>query len=733
MKKYIAMLVLLVACIASCFIFINRDENVYAKSISVSKNEVTCELNDEFYINKFVKISTDNNEYNMGFYYTSNNDLDINYYTGLVKATKVGEFLITINAKINGKEFLATTVTLNVIQTIYATSIDIEDTEIYTFLNHKVFNKIIYDNSDVNCTPIIEYSTSNIVRYNYENGQITTLNEGSCIVTIKTKSSRYSEYDLQTSFYVNVTSKNEQTIYKTIDVGKTTTIRFKSSEQTSPTVIPDNSIGLEILEYDFNYLIVNAVLTGEYKIKIVFSNTVFYIIVKVVWFYKTFVYFYAMWYNQWSMGKKLSTYKIIFLGFIALIILGGLLLWLPISTTDGHHFGFVDSLFTSASSVCVTGLSTIPNLGESLSVFGKIVVGLLMEIGGLGIITLATFFIILAGNKIGFHERFVLKESWNLENPHGVVKLIKNIVIFTICFQLFGAILNFFALSSYPFGQRIGISLFHAISSFNNVGLDIFGTDTNMIFLSDNILLNISTMILIVFGGLGFVTIFDVYKNKKWHKFSTTSKIILVTVPILILGGATLFYLFEDGKLNFFEALFQSISARTAGFSINATAELSNSSIMLLVLLMFIGGAPGSIAGGIKITTFVLTIKSIFRVPFNKDVNLYKRHIPNDNIFKAFCLIILAMLVIALGIILLTIFDPSFSIKQILVEVVSAYATVGLSLGITSSLSVGSKLVLIVTMFIGKLGPLMVLNTISSGNIEKPNNIKYLEENIMIG
>jgi len=282
MKKYITMLVLLVLCIASCLIFMNRDKNIYAKAISVSKNEITCELNDEFYVNKFVKISTDSNDYNMGFYYTSNNDLDINYYTGLVKATKVGEYLITIKAKISGKEFLATTVTLNVVHTVYAKSIDIEEKEVYTFLSHRVFNKIIYDTNDVNFTPIIEYSVPNVVRYNYETGLVTSIREGACIVTIKTKSSRNSDYDLKTSFYVNVASKNEQVISKTINVGEVTTIRFKSDEQTTPTVSLDNNSGLEILEYDFNYVMVNALATGEYRIKIIFTDAVFYINIKVV-------------------------------------------------------------------------------------------------------------------------------------------------------------------------------------------------------------------------------------------------------------------------------------------------------------------------------------------------------------------------------------------------------------------------------------------------------------------
>ena len=426
--------------------------------------------------------------------------------------------------------------------------------------------------------------------------------------------------------------------------------------------------------------------------------------------------------------KKVSPGRIIVLGFFSVIVLGTILLKLPISIRAGASVSLVDALFTSTSAVCVTGLIAV-DTADSFTVFGRAVVALLIQIGGLGVTSVGVGFILLMGKKIGIKERVLIKESMNLDSMKGLVKLVKSVLLLTLSFEVVGAILSYIVFSKdYKPLDALGISVFHSIAAFNNSGFDILGGLKNLIPYQNNILLNLTTCGLIIFGGLGFLVIKEIIRKRNFKKFSLHTKVVITTTAILLIVGTLFLKATED--ITWLGAFFFSTSARTAGFSTYPLGNFTNAGLFTLTILMFIGASPGSTGGGIKTTTIFTLFKSIYSTATNKHCVAFKRKIPTTVIFRAFNIIILALAVVCFGTFALSIIEPQFSFIQLLVEVTSAFGTVGLSTGITPNLTDLSKIIVSIIMFIGRLGP-MTMATIWS--FKESSNACYSEETVIIG
>ena len=412
--------------------------------------------------------------------------------------------------------------------------------------------------------------------------------------------------------------------------------------------------------------------------------------------------------------RKLSPGRIVVLGFAFVILTGSLILWLPISANEGVHVNHIDALFTSTSAVCVTGLIAV-DTADTFNVFGRTVVALLIQIGGLGVTCVGVGFILLAGKKIGIHGRVLIRDSMNLTTVKGVVALVESILFMTLLFEGIGAFLSFLVFSrDYPALDALGISVFHSVAAFNNSGFDILGGLTNLIPYQDNVLLNLTTCGLIIFGGLGFLVIREVWAKRSWKKLSLHSKVVILTSAVLLAAGTILLKMTEE--ITWLGALFQSTSARTAGFSTYPIGNFSNAGLFVLAILMFLGASPGSTGGGIKTTTTFVLVKSMFSAATNRHCSAFKRRISPEVISQAFIITILALGVVCM--------------QTFLMETVSAFGTVGLSTGITPDLNGCAKLILVLTMFIGRLGPLTIATIWSF----KPKaGAWYSEETITIG
>lgn len=429
-----------------------------------------------------------------------------------------------------------------------------------------------------------------------------------------------------------------------------------------------------------------------------------------------------------TIFKKINPGRFIALGFATVIILGTLFLFLPISHNPEVDVSLIDAFFISTSAVCVTGLVTV-DTADTFNTFGRVVIATLIQIGGLGIASVGVGVIILAGKRVSFKERMVVKEAMNLESVQGVVKIVKSVLFITIFFELIGTLLNFIVFSQdYPPLQALGISLFHSISAFNNAGFDLFGNMQSLIQYQDNVLLNITTIILIIFGGMGFYVIKEICHKRSFKKFTLHTKVVLTMTGLLLFVGTLLFKLTED--ISWLGALFNSTTARTAGFSTHSFSEFSNATLFIFILFMFIGASPGSTGGGVKTTTAFTLFKSAYSMTTNQHCTAFKRKIPNVVTAKAFIISLLAVVLICFNTLLLSIFQPEFEFMSVFFEVVSAFGTVGLSTGITPELSLPSKLVIILTMYIGRLGPLTIATIWSFKPLA---NITYSEENITIG
>lgn len=427
--------------------------------------------------------------------------------------------------------------------------------------------------------------------------------------------------------------------------------------------------------------------------------------------------------------KKMSPARFIAFGFMIVILLGAIILYLPISHREGVDVAFIDALFTSTSAVCVTGLIAVDTY-DTFNVFGQTIVALLIQIGGLGVTSVGVSFILLARGKVDFKDRILLKEALNLDSLKGVVRLVKSILIMTLCFEGVGAILSFIVFSNdYPLVRAIGISLFHTVASFNNAGFDNLGGFKNLLEYQDNVLLNLTTCGLIIFGGLGFVVIKEILHKHSFKKFSLHTKVV-ITMTIMLLTVGTILIKFTENGISWLGAFLFSTSARTAGFSTYPVGNFTNATLFVIMILMFIGASPGSTGGGIKTTTAFTLFKTAWSASTNKHCSAFKRKIPGEIISKAFILAFLAMCLVCISTFLLSVLEPQFTFTQLIFEVISGFGTVGLSTGITPDLKPVSEFVIIITMFIGRVGPLTIASLLT---VRPLSNVRYSEESLTIG
>ncbi|MGB5824524.1 MAG: TrkH family potassium uptake protein [Proteocatella sp.] len=419
------------------------------------------------------------------------------------------------------------------------------------------------------------------------------------------------------------------------------------------------------------------------------------------------------------MKKGIAPAQIIILGFLVMILFGALLLMLPLSSTIVGGTSFINALFTSTSAVCVTGLVVV-DTGTFWSGFGKFVIISLIQIGGLGFMTITTFGAIVVGKKIGIKNRLLIKESLGQNTIQGIVNLTKKIFLGTVIIEVVGALL--LATQFIPiFGFKDGIikSIFHSISAFCNAGFDIMGNFESLTRFQSNIVLNVTIMLLIILGGIGFTVIIDYGHERKFKRISLHSKIAISMTVFLLIFGTLVIFGFERnnpltlGGMNLFDKImgsaFQSVSPRTAGFNSIDLVAMTDSSKFFMLLLMFIGGSPASTAGGIKTTTIAVLILTTVAFVRNKDVEAFGRRINYRVVNKAMTIMVIALLVIITGAMLLSILNPELEFMDLLFEVVSAFGTVGLTLEITTKLTSFSKLVIIFIMFAGRVGALTIV------------------------
>ena len=405
--------------------------------------------------------------------------------------------------------------------------------------------------------------------------------------------------------------------------------------------------------------------------------------------------------------KRQPPGRIIAMGFAAVILLGSALLMLPCSVKDGVTLRYIDALYTSTSAVCVTGLIAV-DAGDTFTPLGQTILALLIQVGGLGVTSVGAGIIIAMGKRIDLKGRTLIREASNVDSSSGLVRLVKAILLTTLIFELAGAALSFLVfVQDYPPVRALGISLFHSIAAFNNSGFDILGNFQNLIPYRDDLLLNLVTCGLIFFGGIGFLVIREVWQKRFcWRKLSMHSRVVISVSVVLIVVGALLIKLTED--VTWLGAFFHSVSARTAGFSTYPLGEFNDTGLLVLAVLMFIGASPGSTGGGIKTSTFFALIQGIKSAATNKSEKAFRFAVPRDAFRKASVITLLALCVVIVGTYLMLIFDPQVTSMQALFEVVSAFGTVGLSTGITAGLSDASKLLSILIMYIGRLGPLTI-------------------------
>jgi trk system potassium uptake protein len=444
------------------------------------------------------------------------------------------------------------------------------------------------------------------------------------------------------------------------------------------------------------------------------------------------------------MKLKLSPPQILALGFFFIILTGALLLMLPVSNTNGCSF--IDALFTSTSAVCVTGL-IVKDTPVDFTLFGHMVIMILIQIGGLGYMTSATIIFLMTGKSIGITERIAIKEGLNIETLEGIIRFIKKVLLFTAVFELAGAfILTARFLREYPLSDAFLYGLFHAVSAFNNAGFSLFSD--NLMRYRGDITVNITITTLIIVGGIGFVVMTDIHKfiRKEVTRLTQHSKIVLLATAILIIGGAVFIFLIEYSNPRTFGILplkdkilvsyFSSVTARTAGFNTIDYSLLKTETLFLTITLMFIGASPGSTGGGVKTSTVSIVVASLYSsIRGKKDTVLFKRRVPSDIVVRAFLLMTLAVFFCTLVNHLIISSQDTQYLPSVF-EVTSAFGTVGLSVGDGGVRSFAAlftsfgKFILICTMFVGRLGPLTLAVAMTRQVKER---FRYPEGKVIIG
>lgn len=430
-----------------------------------------------------------------------------------------------------------------------------------------------------------------------------------------------------------------------------------------------------------------------------------------------------------AIFRRQSPARIIAMGFALMILLGSVLLLLPCSVREGVDLRYIDALYTATIAVCVTGLIAV-DAGDTFTPLGQFFLAMLIQAGGLGVTSVGAGIILAIGKKVNLKGRNLIREAMNLASAKGMIRLIHKVFAVTVIFELSGAFLSFLVfVQDYPPVQALGISLFHSVAAFNNSGFDILGNYQNLIPYRQDVLLNLVTCGLIFFGGIGFLVIRELWETKcRWKRLSMHAKVVLSVSGILILAGTLLLRLTEE--VTWLGAFFHSVSARTAGFSTYPLGTFSKSGLLVLAVLMFIGASPGSTGGGIKTSTFFVLLRGIRSSAANQTEKAFHYAIPREAFRKAAVITLLALGVVVAGTYLMGIFEGELPLMDILFEVTSAFGTVGLSTGITPDLTDASKILSVIIMYIGRLGPLTIA---SLWHFSKGERVRYPEGNITIG
>mgnify|MGYP003732277731 CR=1 FL=1 len=434
----------------------------------------------------------------------------------------------------------------------------------------------------------------------------------------------------------------------------------------------------------------------------------------------------------------MSPPRLLVVSFAALILIGTLLLSTPWAVRDGQ-VDFMTALFTATSATCITGLVVV-DTATHWTTFGHLVIMVLIQVGGLGVMAFATFFAFLFGWKIQLSQRLAMQQAMNYSALGGVVRIFRYLLLTTFAIEAIAAlILAIRWFPAYGIGKALWFGLFHSVSAFNNAGFDLFGNFHSLMAFTTDVTVNLTFSTLFIAGGLGFIVLYEVFRYRQDHILSLHSKVVLVTTAILIFGGSAIIFITEYHHAlqglplwaKIMAAYFQTSSARTAGF---VTVDLNSfflSSQMLMIILMFIGGSPGSTAGGIKTSTFALLwIAILSRLRGKRDNEIFERRIPSSDMFTALTIVLMyVMTLIIMSFLFILTHQQDF--LPVIFEIVSALGTVGLSLGLTTSHTVLEQLLVIVTMFLGRVGPL-TLGFALAYKRSQPF-IRYPEGKIMVG
>jgi Trk-type K+ transport system membrane component len=441
---------------------------------------------------------------------------------------------------------------------------------------------------------------------------------------------------------------------------------------------------------------------------------------------------------------RITSVQMLVLFYFAAVILSTVMLLLPITLKDGAELSLLDALFISASAVSVTGLSTV-SLTELLSVPGTFIFAFILQFGGIGVMTLGTFIWLLFGKKIGLMERKLIMTDQNQFNLSGLVVLMRQILIIMIAIELIGTlILGFYFLNYFPTWEEAFLQGFFAsISATTNAGFDITGE--SLIPFANDYFIQTINILLMIFGSIGFPVLIEIKdylikKRKKAFRFSLFTKLTTFTFFALIIAGALFIYIFEFNHFfadkswhqSLFYSLFQSVTTRNGGLATMDMNGFSTPTLLVLSVLMFIGASPSSVGGGIRTTTFAIMLLAIYTYARGKNsIKVFKREIDPEDVTKAFVVITTAAMICGIGVALLTFLEPKMSLLQLFFEVCSAFGTTGLSMGITADLSIGGKIVIIVLMFIGRIGIFSFLFLLRGDTIEE--HYHYPKEKVIIG
>lgn len=442
-------------------------------------------------------------------------------------------------------------------------------------------------------------------------------------------------------------------------------------------------------------------------------------------------------------NKSFSPYMTILLSFMVVTILGGILLSLPISMRYGKSVKLIDGFFIATSAICVTGLSSI-DIGSVYNIFGQMVILVLIQLGGLGVITFTSVIIIMISKKIGYYTKKIVQEDINIDTTFKIEEYVKKVILSVIVIEFIGTVILFFEfIKKFGFLKAVYYSFFHSVSAFCNAGFSLFSD--NLYGFKNSFIINMTIPLLIFLGGIGFSTILNCYNvlRKKEKRLTSTTKLsIKISIFLVIIGMVAMFILEYSnkstiGNLSFGQKLeasfFQSVTTRTAGFNTISILGLKRSTSLLFVILMFIGASPGSTGGGIKTTTIGLIILGTLAILKNKDTIEYDKRSVSWRIYsKAITVLFISLIYTTICIFLLILFERNKNLLDLVFEVFSAFGTVGLSRNLTPSLADISKFILIVTMFVGRVGPLTIALALSKSNLKK-GRYTYPQENILIG